>query len=137
MSQWVEKQLGRFAKDSDQTQIPDKPHIVFTHDGTLYLPYTVNQAIEKFADDEVGEPYAETLDFYLNHSEFFQTRGRDSAGSRTEYGNVPCLNTFLGKPGVYAVLPDNPSQYFCAGSRDKVLNTNLKPLLLLGWLFFF
>lgn len=103
----------------DQTFIPEKPYIVFTHDGTLYLPYTVNQAIGRFAEDEVGEPLTETIDLYLNHPEFFRTRGRDAAGSRTVYGDVPCLSVFNGYPRVDAESPGNPRQDFGAGSRGK------------------
>lgn len=105
----------------DQTFIPEKPYIVFTHDGKLYLPDSVTQAEAKFAEDEVGEPLTETIDLFFNHPEFFKTRGRDSAGSRTGNGSVPFLNTFRGGPAVFAISPGSPVRDFGAGSRGKVI----------------
>lgn len=111
---WIET-----GKITNQTQIPDKPYIVFTHDGTLYLPYTVNQAISMFEKDEVAEPMIETTDLYLNHPEFFINRGRDAAGSRAGDGDVPCLSMFDGNPGVSSGSTRSPAQGFGAGSRGK------------------
>lgn len=103
----------------NQTFIPDKPYVVFTHNGTLYLPNTVNQAMGRFKENEVGEPLTETIDLYLNRPDFFRTRGRDSAGSRTEDGTVPFLHTFGGGPEVDADSPDDPTRRYGAGSRGK------------------
>lgn len=104
---------------TNQTHIPDKPYIVFTHDGARYLPDTINQATSKFEKDEVAEPMTETTDLYLNHPEFFRNRGRDAAGSRTGFGLVPYLVAFVGSPRVSSVSADDPYQGRGAGSRGK------------------
>ncbi len=106
-------------KISNSTHIPDKPYIAFTHDGTLYLPYTVNQAVRRFSEDEVGESQTETTDLYLNHPVLFAIFGRDAAGSRTEYGNVPSLVAFFGRPRVEENRPGASHQHWGVGSRGK------------------
>ncbi len=108
-------------KFTNNVRIPRRPYITFTHDNTRYQPYTVNQAITKFASDEVGEPYTETVDLYVHQSELFRNLGRNSAGSRAGDGSVPCLSTFGACPEVNAVSPGILPQNFGAGSRGKKL----------------
>lgn len=116
VKEWIDTKRIR-----NNVLIPDRPHIAFTHDGTRYQPYTVTQAIERFAKDEEGEPYTETIDLYITHPEFFRTRGRDSAGSRSGGGIVPYLDTLNGCPGVGVGSPGNPDVGYGAGSRGKKL----------------
>lgn len=104
-------------------EIPDKPYIAFTHDGTRYLEFsTVNQAMERFSDDEVGEPLTETIGVYSIYSEFFENGGRIAAGSSTKNDSVvPYLNPFdeNGEPEINVEPPDYPSRGNRVGSRGK------------------
>lgn len=101
------------------TEIPNKPYAVWTHDGQIYRPITVEQARNQFKDDEVGSPQLEVTDFYLQHPEYFKGRGIDAAGSQYEGGYAPYLAAFHGGPRVVAYGVGSQPQLWGALSRGK------------------
>jgi len=106
-------------KITNLTQFPRRPYVVFTHDANRYRPHTVDQAIAKFAGDEVGSPQVEVTALYLNYPQFFRDHGVDAAGSRYKSDYVPCLYTFHGRPEVGAYWSGDVSRYWGALSRGK------------------
>lgn len=120
---WATSQVREWVNTGniqDLTEHPtDKPYLVFTHDGQRYRPFTVKQAIQRFADDEVGNPQVEITDLFLKHPEYFVDHGIYAAGSHYGGGLVPCLGAFSDEPGVSADLFGSPFQSWGAGSRGK------------------
>ncbi len=100
-------------------EVPDYPYAIWTHDGQVYRPVTVEQARDKFLNDEVGSPQLEVTDLYLQHPEYFKGRGIDAAGSQDGGGRVPTQRAFYGGSEVRASEAGNADQDWGAGSRGK------------------
>ncbi len=104
------------------TAIPRVPYVTFTHDSQQYRPYSVEQALGMFAEDEVGRPQVEISHHYLQFPKDFTKNGMvgmDAAGSRYGDGRVPYLSLLDGRPEVFALWIGDPLRGWGAGSRGK------------------
>lgn len=61
------------------TESPSSPYLVWTHDGKRYSKFSVEQAMNSFADDEVGSPQIELTALYLQHPDYFKGEGYKGA----------------------------------------------------------
>ncbi|OGH39068.1 MAG: hypothetical protein A3B44_03145 [Candidatus Levybacteria bacterium RIFCSPLOWO2_01_FULL_38_21] len=106
-------------KITNITPILDGPFAIWTHDARRYRPYSVEQAIKQFKDDEVGSPQIEVIALYLQYPEFFRDQGVAAAGSRDECDRAPELYMFAGEPEANASWIGHRDQRWGALSRGK------------------
>lgn len=104
---------------TNRTAVPDRPYVIWTRDGQLYRPYSVDEALELFAPDEVGATLGEVTALYAQHPDFFKGRGIDASGSRDDSYRVPYLNTFYGNARVSASRGDYHDSRWGALSRGN------------------
>lgn len=111
---------------ADQTEHPDGPYLIFTHDGQRYKTEglygrQIKEMQASFAQDEVGNTLHEATGLYIQYPEYFgDGRGSVAAGSRDEHGDVPLFAGYKGYQTVGAFKEDdNISQNFGAFSRGR------------------
>lgn len=74
----IDKSTGKII---DQTDHPtDRPYLIFTCDGKKYRGSSVEKALERFKDDEVGITQLELTDLFLQSPKYFVV-GISAAGS--------------------------------------------------------
>jgi hypothetical protein len=75
-------------------EVPDKPYVMWTHDGRRNRQKSVVEAQAGFADDEVGSTQLEVTALFLQHPDVFEGHALYAPNSRSER-HVPYLHRII------------------------------------------
>jgi len=105
------------------TEIPEEPYKVFARilraDATHPSGYSVEEALQEFAKDEVGSPLIEVVALWLLYPELFLNLGVLAPGSIYDEQFVPSVDIFSGKPEIHAYRIDFKNRNWGVLSRRK------------------
>lgn len=115
-------------KIADIMIVPTEPYSIWTHDGNRYRQFSVKNAISKFLSDEAPSPQVEVMSLFIQHTEIFKDHGVDATGSIYGKDNIPCIDTFFGRPELSHGVYDHPDSRWGTLSRGKSIQfaTNLQ-----------
>jgi hypothetical protein len=103
----------------DTTKVPGEPYSIWTHNGERYRQLSIIAAVSKFLPDEIASPQIEVTSLYIHYPELFREHGIDASGSVYGSDSVPCIDTFLGTPGLNHGPLDHPDSRWGPLSRGR------------------
>lgn len=113
-------ELCKIEEIRNLTPVPSGPYVAWTHDASRYGPFSVEEALAYFADDEVGSPQVEVTGMYLHYPEFFEKYSIYASGSCIGGDRgVPYLYRFRRNSRVVAGTLDNKHPSWGVLSRGR------------------
>ena len=106
-------------KIQDIMIVPQEPYAIWTHDANRYRKFSVKEALTKFAPDEAPSPQIEVTALFIQYPDIFKDHGVDASGSIYGTDNIPCIDTFFGRPELSHGVYDHPDSRWGTLSRGK------------------
>lgn len=115
----------------DQTDHPtDRPYLIFTHAGKKYRGSSVEKALERFRDDEVGITQGELTDLFLQSPRYFVV-GISAAGSLDVAKHHAKGHTYV--PSIFMILDHiEASSFWIKNKQELGVGSRGKEIIRLG-----